>query len=64
MITRAENGFLRSLEDVEREFDQKGISKADWAREHGFSRASFMKFSPAVLPASAAKPTAQPYCWA
>lgn len=36
MITRAENGFLHSLEDVEREFDQKGISKADWAREHGF----------------------------
>ncbi len=35
MITRAENGFLRSLEDVERELDRKGISKADWAREHG-----------------------------
>jgi len=30
-----ESGFLRSLEDVEREFDQKGVSKADWAREHG-----------------------------
>ncbi len=35
MITQAENGFLRSLEDVERELDRKGISKADWAREHG-----------------------------
>lgn len=35
MITQAENGFLRSLEDVEREPDRKGISKADWAREHG-----------------------------
>ena len=35
MITRMESGFLRSLEDVEREFDQKGVSKADWAREHG-----------------------------
>lgn len=35
MITRAENGFLRSLEDVERELDRKGISKADWARKHG-----------------------------
>ena len=34
MITQAENGFLRSLEDVERELDRKGISKADWAREH------------------------------
>ena len=35
MITQAENGFLRSLEDVDRELDRKGISKADWAREHG-----------------------------
>lgn len=35
MITQAENGFLRSLEDVERELNRKGISKADWAREHG-----------------------------
>lgn len=35
MINRTENGFLRPLEDVEREFNQKGISKADWAREHG-----------------------------
>lgn len=35
MITQAENGFLRSLEDVERDLDRKGISKADWAREHG-----------------------------
>ena len=35
MIIQAENGFLRSLEDVERELDRKGISKADWAREHG-----------------------------
>ena len=35
MITRTENGFLRPLEEVEEEFSQKGISKADWAREHG-----------------------------
>lgn len=35
MTTRMGNGFLRSLEDVEREFDKKGLSKADWAREHG-----------------------------
>lgn len=35
MITQAETGFLRPLEEVEREFDRKGISKADWAREHG-----------------------------
>lgn len=35
MRNQAESGFLRSLEDVEREFERKGISKADWAREHG-----------------------------
>lgn len=35
MITRTENGFLRKLEEVEEEFNLKGISKADWAREHG-----------------------------
>lgn len=35
MITRTENGFLRPLEEVEEEFNLKGISKADWAREHG-----------------------------
>lgn len=35
MRNQAESGFLRSLEDVEREFERRGISKADWAREHG-----------------------------
>ena len=35
MITQVENGFPRTLEEVEREFDLKGISKADWARKHG-----------------------------
>lgn len=35
MRNQVESGFLRSLEDVEREFERKGISKADWAREHG-----------------------------
>lgn len=35
MRDSAKNDFLRPLEEVEREFDLKGISKADWAREHG-----------------------------
>lgn len=35
MRNQAENGFLRSLEEIEQEFDRKGISKADWARERG-----------------------------
>lgn len=35
MKDRAKDSFLRSLEALEREFDRKGISKADWAREHG-----------------------------
>lgn len=35
MRDQAESGFQRSLEEIEREFDLKGISKADWAREHG-----------------------------
>ncbi len=35
MRNQAESGFLRSLEEIEREFDRRGVSKADWAREHG-----------------------------
>ncbi len=35
MRDQAESGFLRSLEEIEREFDRRGVSKADWAREHG-----------------------------
>ena len=35
MRNQTEGGFLRTLEEIEREFDHKGISKADWAREHG-----------------------------
>ena len=35
MRHQAENGFLRSLEEIEREFERRGVSKADWAREHG-----------------------------
>ena len=35
MKDRAKDSFLRPLEELEREFDRKGISKADWAREHG-----------------------------
>lgn len=35
MRHQAENGFLRPLEEIEREFDRRGVSKADWAREHG-----------------------------
>lgn len=35
MRDQAENGFLRPLEEIEREFDRRGVSKADWAREHG-----------------------------
>lgn len=35
MANRTKNGFLRPLEEVEREFSLRGISKADWAREHG-----------------------------
>lgn len=34
MVNMSEKS-LRSLEEVEREFDRRGISKADWAREHG-----------------------------
>ena len=34
-MSQTPNGFLRTLEEVEREFDRRGISKADWAREHG-----------------------------
>ena len=32
---KADLCFLRSLEEIEREFDRRGVSKADWAREHG-----------------------------
>lgn len=35
MRNQAESGFLRSLEEIERDFDRRGVSKADWAREHG-----------------------------
>ncbi len=35
MRNQAESGFLRSLAEIEREFDRRGVSKADWAREHG-----------------------------
>lgn len=35
MRDQAESGFLRSLEEIERELDRRGVSKADWAREHG-----------------------------
>lgn len=35
MRNQAESGFLRPLEEIEREFDRRGVSKADWAREHG-----------------------------
>lgn len=35
MRNQAESGFLRSLEEIECEFDRRGVSKADWAREHG-----------------------------
>lgn len=35
MTSRKKKDFPRTLEEVEREFDLKGISKADWAREHG-----------------------------
>lgn len=35
MRNRTESGFLRTLEEIEREFEHKGICKADWAREHG-----------------------------
>ena len=36
MANQTETSFLRPLEEVEREFDRKGICKADWARAHGF----------------------------
>lgn len=36
MKDRTEGNSLRSLEELEEEFDRKGISKADWARAHGF----------------------------
>ncbi len=32
---KTQDNFLRPLEEVEREFDLRGISKADWARAHG-----------------------------
>ena len=35
MRDQAESGFLRSLEEIDRELDRRGVSKADWAREHG-----------------------------
>ena len=35
MWDQAESGFLRSLEEIDRVFDRRGVSKADWAREHG-----------------------------
>lgn len=34
-MSQTQNGFLRPLEEVEREFERRGISKADWARKHG-----------------------------
>lgn len=35
MRNQTETGFLRPLEEVEQEFNRKGICKAEWAREHG-----------------------------
>ena len=35
MKDRTEGNSLRSLEELEEEFARRGISKADWAREHG-----------------------------
>lgn len=34
-MNQTKNGFLRSVEDIKRDFDERGINAAEWAREHG-----------------------------
>lgn len=54
---------LRTREQARADIERRGISLAEWAREHGVNPKRVSTSFPAAISASLGNPTASPSCW-